>query len=102
MQMVARRRVEILTDSPLLPRLVAALNEAGITGHTAFPASSGSGHTGAWAGGDLSGAEAKIMLMAIASDEAVARLVDLVSPLLNSHRLLLAVSDVAVVRGDRF
>ena len=101
MNTVSRKRIEILADAPLLPRLVAALDTAGIDGHTVFPAASGAGRTGDWTDDRLTGTS-KIMLVAIASEEHSAALVDHLAPLLDSHRLLLTVSNVEVVRGDRF
>lgn len=101
MQTVSRKRIEILADAPLLPRLVAALNECGIGGHTVLPATSGSGRTGRWSEDRLTGTS-KLMLVAIASEAHAAALVDRLAPLLDSHRLLLTVSAVDVIRGDRF
>lgn len=98
---VARKRIEILADAPLLPRLTAALTACGIGGHTVLPALSGSGRQGAWSLDRLTGTS-KIMLVAIASEEHAAVLVDAIGPLLDSHRLLLTISTVDVVRGDRF
>ena len=102
MQTVTRKKIEILADAPLVPRLVAALAEAGIHGHTVLPALSGAGRTGEWSEERLTGAETKQLLWAIASTEHAAALVDAIAPLLTSHRLLLTVADVEVVRGDRF
>lgn len=101
METVAKKRVEILADEPLLPRLLAALTECGFSGHTVLPALSGAGHTGRWHDERVTGAS-KIVLMAIGSAEDAERLVDRLAPLLDSHRLLLTVADVQVVRGDRF
>jgi len=101
MQTVIRKKIEILTDEPLVPRLLAALQECGVGGHTLLPALSGSGRTGRWHDERLTGAT-KVMLMAIASPEDTAQLVDRIAPLLDSHRLLLTIADVEVVRGDRF
>lgn len=101
MQTVFRKRIEILADAPLLPRLIAALAANGIGGHTILPALSGAGRTGAWREDRLTGTS-KMMLVAIASDADAAALVDAIGPLLDSHRLLLTVSTVEVVRGDRF
>ena len=101
MQTVARKRIEILADAPLLPRLLAAFEACDIGGHTIFPVSGGSGRTGRWSEDRLTGTS-KLMLMAIASDEHAAALVDQLAPLLDSHRLLLTLSTVEVIRGDRF
>jgi nitrogen regulatory protein PII len=102
MQTVTRKKIEILADGPLMPRVVAALAEAGIHGHTVVPALSGSGRTGQWSEERLTGAETKQLLWSIASAERADALVQAIAPLLTSHRLLLAITDVEVVRGDRF
>lgn len=101
MNTVNRKRIDILADAPLLPRLVAALNASGVTGHTVLPASSGAGASGRWSDDGLTGT-AKLVVMAITTAEHAANLVDRLAPLLDSHRLLLTLSDVDVVRGDRF
>lgn len=101
MDTVPRKRIEILADAPLLPRLIAALAECGIDGHTILPAISGAGRTGSWSEDRLTGTS-KLLLVAIASQDHAAALVDKLAPLLDSHRLLLTVGQVDVVRGDRF
>ena len=101
METVIRKRLEILADAPLVPRVVAALRKAEIHGHTVLPALSVAGRTGEWSEERLTGAT-KQMVMAIASEPHAAAFVDAIGPLLDSHRLLLTITDVAVVRGDRF
>lgn len=101
MKTVLRKRIEILADAPLLPRLVDALEQCGIAGHTVLPAISGIGRTGSWSEDRLTGTS-KLLLMAIASDEHADLLIEKLAPLLDSHRLLLIISAVDVVRGDRF
>lgn len=101
MKTVLRKRIEILADAPLLPRLVDALEQCGIDGHTVLPAISGIGRTGSWSEDRLTGTS-KLLLMAIASDEHADLLIEKLAPLLDSHRLLLIISAVDVVRGDRF
>ena len=101
MQTVTRKRIEILADAPLVPRIVAALGNADIHGHTVLPALGGSGRTGSWSEDRLTGSE-KRLVMAIASADHARAFVDALAPLLDSHRLLLTIGDVEVVRGDRF
>ena len=98
---VARKRIDILADAPLLPRLIDALTACEIGGYTILPALSGSGSTGHWDEDRLTGTS-KVMLMAITSDDHAQQLVDRLAPLLDSHRLLLMLGTVDVVRGDRF
>lgn len=67
-----------------------------------LPVLSGSGRTGSWSEDRLTGAATKQWVIAIASAEHAEALVDALAPLLDSHRLLLTIGDVQVVRGDRF
>jgi len=101
MNTVPRKRIDILADAPLLPRLIEALRASGVNSHTVLPASSGAGATGRWSDDGLTGT-AKLVVIAITSAEHAAALVDHLAPLLDSHRLLLTLTDVEVVRGDRF
>lgn len=99
---VRRRKIEILVDAPLLRRVTAAAEAAGLTGYTLLPALGGAGHRGRWSDDQVTGAEAKILFWAIMDAAKAAALVDALAPLLDSHGLLLASSDVEVVRGTRF
>ena len=101
MNMVTRKRIEILADAPLLPRLIDALSASGIAGHTVLPVLAGEGSTGRWSEDRLTGT-GKLVVMAIASADHAAALADRLAPLLDSHRLLLMLSEVEVIRGDRF
>src|SRR4028119_1623238 len=62
MQTVTRKRIEILADAPLVPRVVAALKQAGIRGHTVLPALSGTGRSGDWRAGRLTGSTQPLRL----------------------------------------
>ncbi|WP_205481709.1 P-II family nitrogen regulator [Sphingomonas arenae] len=101
MQTVIRKRIEILGDAALVPRIVAALKDAGVHGHTVLPVLSGSGSTGDWSEDRLTGSE-KRWIVAIASEAHARGFVETLAPMLDSHRLLLTIGDVEVVRGDRF
>jgi PII-like signaling protein len=101
METVTRKRIEILADAPLVPRVIAALKQAGIRGHTLLPALSGTGRSGDWSEERLTGSTKQIVL-ALASEANAQTFVDLAGPLLDSHHLLLTIMDVSVVRGDRF
>jgi hypothetical protein len=102
MQMVSRRRIEVLVDSPLVRRVVAAAATAGVTGYTLFPTLGGSGEGGAWTDDQLSGAESKVVFLTITSAEKADALIKALSPLLESHGLILLMSSVDVVRGGKF
>lgn len=99
---VSRRKVEVLIDAPLLPRLTAVATSAGITGYTLLPALGGYGRGGRWTEDQVTGAQSKVMFLAVMSDDKAAALTDALGPLLESHGLLLMVSAVEVVRGSNF
>jgi hypothetical protein len=44
---VQRQKIEILVDGPLVRRIVAAAEAAGVTGYTLLPTLGGAGHGGA-------------------------------------------------------
>jgi hypothetical protein len=99
---IHRRRIEVLADEPLIPAIVRIAAEAGIVHYTLLPTVGGAGAHGRWRDDQLSGATAKVMLLAITSAEHADAFIDRMAPLLESHHLLLLSSDVQVVRGTRF
>ena len=99
---VTRKRIEILVDTPLVPRIVRHIKAAGISGWSVIHVDSGGGRDGEWQHDDVTGAAAKTIILAIASDAKATQLVDTLAPMLDSHGLLLTVGEVQVVRGDRF
>jgi hypothetical protein len=99
---VTRKRIEILADTPLVPRVVAILRAADISGWSLLHVDGGGGRSGLWQDDDVTGASAKTIIIAIASEARATVLTELIAPLLTSHRLLLTIGDVAVVRGERF
>lgn len=100
--MTRLRRIEVLADEPLIPALERLVGQVGIHNYTLLPTLGGVGQHGRWRDDQVSGATAKIMLLAVTTPGKADHLVDLISPLLEPHRLLLLLSDVDVVRGPQF
>ena len=99
---VTRRRIEILVDVPLVKRITSLAEANGIMAYSILPVIGGMGSRGRWADDQLSGAEAKAMFIAISSDEHSEAFVEAVTPLLESHGLILLISPVEVIRGAKF
>ena len=99
---VTRKRIEILVDTPLVPRIAGHIKAVGISGWSVIHVDSGGGRAGKWQHDDVTGAAAKTIVLAVASTEKADRLVDALAPLLDSYGLLLTIGDVQVVRGERF
>jgi hypothetical protein len=101
-QTVSRKRIEILVDTPLVPRVVAQLKAVDISGWSVIHVDSGGGRAGAWQDDDVTGASAKTIVLAIASETKASGLIEAIAPLLDSYGMLLTIGDVQVVRGERF
>lgn len=101
-QTVSRKRIEILVDTPLVPRVVAQLKAVDISGWSVIHVDSGGGRAGEWQHDDVTGASAKTIVLAIASDAKTSGLIEAIAPLLDSYGMLLTIGDVQVVRGERF
>lgn len=101
-QTVMRKRIEILVDTPLAPRIVAQLKAVDISGWSLIHVDSGGGRSGEWQHDDVTGASAKTIVLVITSEAKTEKLVEALAPVLDSYRLLLTVSDIQVVRGERF
>ncbi len=101
-EMVKRKRIEVLVDAPLADWLVSEAEHAGLTHYTLLPVLSGRGRMGGWRDEDMSGAIAKRMFVSITTEDRARALADTLAARLDEYGLLLAVSDVEVVRGERF
>jgi hypothetical protein len=99
---VTRKRIEILVDTPLVPRLIKHARDVDISGWSLIHVDAGGGRDGEWQQDDIAGAAAKTIILMIASEAKAAALTDAIAPFLDSYRLLLTIGDVQVVRGERF
>ncbi len=102
MQLIGRKRIEIVIDTPLCTWLAREADGAGIPHHTFLAAESGRGRTGGWRDEDVSGALSKKMFVAIAKEENVDALITALTPHLDAYGLIVMISDVQVVRSERF
>jgi hypothetical protein len=100
---VPRKRIEVLIDSALSRKLVAAADAAGISGYTFLPVSSGKGAGGRWSDDQITGgAGAKLLFLTVTNEGKASALIDRLQPLLDSHGLVLLISDVNVIRGNKY
>ena len=99
---VARKRIEVLADTPLIPKVIEIVKAADISGWSVLHVDSGGGRDGRWQHDELTGASAKAIVLVIANEAKAEAFVDALAPVLTSYGLLLIVGDVQVVRGERF
>lgn len=99
---IERIKVEILLDAPLVDVVTRIVEEAGAGGYTILPALGGSGINGRWREDRVTGADTKLLVLAVASDDVAEAMVRGLEPLLDSYRLIVMTTRVCVVRGEKF
>lgn len=97
----SRKRVDILVDAPLCDWLVQQAATAGIVHHSVLPVESGVGRGGPWRD-DGFGTVAKRLFVALTNKDKAQALLERIAPEIERYGLVVAVQDVAVVRGERF
>lgn len=99
---VQRRRIEILVDQPLVRPILEVVRDVGVKGYTLLPTLGGHGDSGAWSDDMISGAQQKVLFLAVMSEARAVSLIDRLTPILESHGLVLLSSAVDVVRAEKY
>ena len=99
---VTRKRIEILVDRPLVPRILRILKEADVSGWSLLDVDRGGSRDAEWQNDDVTSAGSKVILLVITNEARAGLLVEALTPILDSHGLLLTMGDVQVIRGERY
>jgi hypothetical protein len=102
MQTHIRRKIEIIVDAPLAPRVTALIDAIGATGYTLFQSIGGRGAEGAWREDQLTGAQQKVLIKIIANEETADSLVERLAGELDRYSCIIYLSTVEVVRAGKF
>lgn len=103
MKTYAKKRIDIMIESPLLARATSLLDENGVTGYTVIPALAGRGKDGAWhRDGVIGRAGSLVMVFCILDQEHIERVLEPLFELVKGQIGIVTVSDVEVVRPDHF
>lgn len=103
METYKKKRIEIVLESIVLPRLVDVFEQHGVSGYTVFSAQAGSGKSGPWqAGGVLGGTDELRVVFCVIDAARVDEILEPVFKVVSRHIGIVTVSDVEVVRGDQF
>lgn len=97
-------RLDILIEELAVPRLAELLDTLpGVHGYTILPVHGGSGLNGIWTReGQIAGAEGMMMLWCILDRQHKQEVLDKVFAFVNARAGLISMSDVEVVRAERF
>ena len=103
MELVQRKRIEIVVEAAILRAIRRCLDEQGVTGYTVLPVKGGRGEAGEWSReGQISMAGEMSMVICLTSDERADAVIEAALPLLRRGLGVISVSDVGVVRSERF
>lgn len=98
-----KKRLEIIIEKPALKRAGRVLKEAGVKGYTVFPAMAGYGDNMQWQRGtDLSASRDMVMIISILDGSVVTKAIDDLENLMGAHIAVLSISDVQVLRPEKF
>lgn len=101
-QTYPRKKLEIIVEPAILPRVEELLVKAGAKGYTVLEGAKGFGAQGAWWEDSLSHADGMMIVDVILTAEAADAVLGQLMPLLQSWRGVASICDVQVLRPDRF
>ena len=103
MKTFAKKRIDLIIEMPLLRRVTERFDQAGVTGYSVIPVIAGRGQSGAWsAGGQVSEVGQMAAIMCIVDGGRVDTVLDAVFTVVQHQIGLVTVSDVEVIRPERF
>lgn len=100
--MHARKRIEIVVERVRAAEVTALLDRLGATGWTLLPVLAGRGRQGVRQGGDLSGVLDNVVVVCIASEAVVEKVVASREELLGARPAIVSITDCLVLHGEHF
>ena len=98
-----KKRLELIIENMAQKKAGRILDESGVKGHTSFMALSGKSGKTEWSRvGDLSASQHMVMIIAIGDQAVIATACAKLQDLLSEHIGVLSISDVEVLRPERF
>ena len=101
MDLTSRKKLDIFVERHALPHIEAMLGEAGFKGWSVFIGAEGAGAHGAWRQTGVADAEA-CLVIAIGGEIATDSALDWLSDYFRTYPGVASVSEVSVMRGERF
>lgn len=102
MDLVKRKKIEITVEAAILPRIEELLIRHGVKGHTVISGAGGRGEGGAWREDLLTRAEQKVLVYAVTTDEKTLKVLDSLKEMFTTWPGIAVVSEVEVMRAERF
>jgi nitrogen regulatory protein PII len=97
------KRVVITIEAIMQSRLTDAMEAAGVTGYSILPVLGGSGRSGAWSReGQIGRANGMVQVICIIKPARLDGLLDAAFKVVDKHIGVVTISDVEVLRAERF
>jgi nitrogen regulatory protein PII len=98
-----KKRIDIIVEKPLLRTLTETLDQADVRGYSVLPILKGRGMQNAWTSeGQVSDAASMLALFCIVDIAQADRVVDAVFAAIHDRIGFVTMSDVSVIRPERF
>lgn len=103
MQVYSKKRVEVLIERALLRRMTDELESSGVSGFSVVPLAGGRGQSGAWLSeGQVGDAAGMFAIWCIVDESMLEQVLQAAFAVVSRQVGLVSVSDVRVVRPERF
>jgi nitrogen regulatory protein PII len=102
MLLYKKKKIEIIVDSSCAPQLLKICERIGAKGYSVIPNISGKGHRGVRGDSDIFDIFRNVMIVVIATEPVVMRIIEESQALLENYAGIVYVSDVEVVRDEHF
>ena len=103
MQTHRKKRIEIIIEAPLQKRLTELLENSEVSGFTILPAIAGRGEEGSWQrAGQVSDAGRMVIVICVVDPGRADEVVESIYALLSRQIGIVTISDVEVIRTDKF
>lgn len=101
--MHTKYRIELIIERMAYKRACRVLESAGMTGYTVLPALAGFGNGNRWQrDSDISMARDMVVIVSIGNEGRVKTAIEQIESLLGSHVGVVNISEVQVLRDERF
>lgn len=98
-----KHRIELIIERMAYKRACRLLEAAGMTGYTVLPALAGYGGGNRWQrDSDISMARDMVVIVSVGDEERVTAAIEQIENLLGSHIGVVNISEVRVLRDERF
>ncbi|MCU0838790.1 MAG: DUF190 domain-containing protein [Rhodospirillales bacterium] len=100
--MHTKKKIEVIIEQPASHLVTELLDRHGATGYTVLSAATGRGSSGWWERSPVTVARQQVVIIAVIAPERAPAIIDDLGTLLQDFHGVVFVSEVEVIRSERF